>query len=120
MINQVKKEVRKVSKVSSIIFMKQGDPLKTSRKYEFGILHKAKDWVMEVDKNQQLQFPEVVCISTKRPDVVIYLLNLRKVILIDLTCPIEENIEEKHSEKLSRYEGLVTGLTLVGKFTCLP
>ena len=51
MINQVKKEVRKVCKDSTIAFVKEGDQSKTSsRKYnKLGNLHQAKDWVMEVD-----------------------------------------------------------------------
>ena len=32
------------------------------RKYnKSGILHEAKDWVIEVDVDQQLQFPEAFC-----------------------------------------------------------
>ena len=54
----------------------------SSRKYnKRGNLHEAKDWVMEVDVDQQLQFPEAVCISIQRPDIVIYSLKLRKVYL---------------------------------------
>ena len=60
-----------------------------SRKYnKSGILHEAKDWVMKIDVDQQLRFPQDICIST-------------------LMCPAEENIEERHSEKTSRYEGLL-------------
>ena len=66
-----------------------------------GILHDAKDWVMQVDVDQQLRFQEAICISTKRPDIVIYSLKLRKAISIELTCPAEENIEERHSEEHS-------------------
>ena len=62
---------------------------------------------MEVDVDQQLQFPEAIFISTRSADIVIYSLKLRKVILIKLTCPAEENIEEWHSEKISRYDGLL-------------
>ena len=100
-INQVKKEVREVCKNSIITFANEGDPGKrSSRKYnKSGILLEAKDWVMEVDVDQQLQFLEVICISAQRPDRVIYSLKLRKVILIELTC--QENIEEKQSEKIS-------------------
>ena len=54
---------------------------------------------MEIDVHQQLPFPEAICISTQRPDVAIYSLKLRKFVLIELTCPAEENIEESHSEK---------------------
>ena len=109
MINQVKKEVRKVCKDSIITFVKEGEQCKTlSRKYnKSGILHETKDWVMEVDVDQQLRFPEAICILTQRPDIVIYSLNLRKVISVELTSPEEENIEENHSEKTCRYEGLL-------------
>ena len=108
-INQVKKEVVNVCKDSIITFVKEGEQHKTSsRKYnKSGILHEAKDWVMKIDVDQQLRFPEAICISTQRPDIVIYSLKLRKVILIELTCPAEMNIEKMHSEKISRYEGLL-------------
>ena len=44
-----------------------------SKKYDkLGILHEAQDWVMEVDIDQGLRFPKAVCISTQRPDIVIY------------------------------------------------
>ena len=53
MINQVKKEVRKACKDNIITFVKEGEQCKTlSRKYKLGILHEAKDWVMEVDVDQ--------------------------------------------------------------------
>ena len=62
---------------------------------------------MEVDVDQQYPLPEAICISTQRPDIVIYSLKLRKVILKQLTCSAEENIEESHSEQISRYEVLL-------------
>ena len=115
MINQVKKEVRKICKDSLITFIKEGEQCKTSsRKYKLGILHEAKDWVIKVDVDQQLRFPEAICISTQRPDIFIYSLKLRKVILIALACPAEENTEERHSEKISRHEGLLQGCINAG------
>ena len=103
MIKQVKKEVRKVCKDSIITFVNEGEQGKTlSRKYKkSGILHEAKDWVMEIHVDQLLQFPEDNCISTQRPHIVIYSLKLRKVILKELTSPAEDNIEERQSEKNS-------------------
>ena len=29
------------------------------------------------------------------------------MILIELMCPVEDNIEQRHSEKVSHYEGLL-------------
>ena len=62
---------------------------------------------MKIDVDQQLRFPEAICISTQRPDIVIYSLKLKKVLLIELICPAEENIEERHSEKISHYDSLL-------------
>ena len=82
--------------------------LKKERKRQSGktlrTLPEAKDWVMGVNVDQHLRFPQAVCIPTQIPHIVIYSLKLSKVILIELTCPAEENIEERHSEKISRYE----------------
>ena len=82
--------------------------LKKERKRQSGktlrTLPEAKDWVMGVNVDQHLRFPQAVCIPTQTPHIVIYSLKLSKVILIELTCPAEENIEERHSEKISRYE----------------
>ena len=115
MINQVKKEVRKVCKDSIITFVNEVEQRKTlSKKYKSGILHEPKDWVMEVDADQQLRFPEAICISTQRPDIAIYSLKLRKVILIELTCPAEENMGERHSEKIPRYDGFLKDCINVG------
>ena len=101
-ISQVKNEVRKVSKDSTIVFVKKGE--KTSKRKDVKNFPEAKDWVMGVNVDQHLRFPQAVCIPTQTPHIVIYSLKLSKVILIELTCPAEENIEERHSEKISRYE----------------
>ena len=64
--------------------------------------------MIKVDEDQLLWSPETVCVSSQRPDIVIYSLQLRKVILIELMCLAEgKNIKEKCSEKISCHEGLV-------------
>ena len=79
------RKVRKVCKDSIISFVKESEQHKTSsRKYnKSGILHETEDLVIEADIDQQLRFPEAICISTLRPDIVIYSLKLRKIILIE-------------------------------------
>ena len=80
MINQVNKEVGKVDKDSTFIFVEEKKQRKVSlSKYDkLGTLHEAKDWVMGVDVDQQLRFQEAVCLSIQRPDIIIYLLKLIK------------------------------------------
>jgi len=46
-------------------------------------------------------------VTNKRPDIVLYSPSLRKVVLIELTCPIEDNIEGAYaSSKRPRYAEL--------------
>ena len=76
MITQVIKEFGKVDKDNTFIFVKQKEQHKrSSRKNDkLGILHEAKDWEIDVDVVQQLRFPEAVCPSIQRPEIVICLL----------------------------------------------
>ena len=97
---------------------------KRSRKPELGILHKASDFVMSVDLERRLKYPEHIAEVGQRPDIVIYSNSLRLVIHFELTCPCEENFELRHKEKGDRYgvgskieaECTANGWTVV----CLP
>ena len=42
-----------------------------------------------------------------RPDIFIYSLRLRKVIVIKIKCPVEENIKKINCEKICHYGGLI-------------
>ena len=88
-INKVKKEEQKVAKDRILNFAKEGEQCKRSTKKvdKLGILHEAKDWVMETDLDQQLRFPEIICSSTQSTDIVIYSVKLKKVVVVELTCP---------------------------------
>ena len=86
-INKVKKEEQKVAKDRILNFVKEGEQCKrvTKEVDKLGILHEAKDWVMGTDLDQQLLFPEIICSSTQRPDIVIYSVKLKKVVVVELT-----------------------------------
>jgi len=73
-----------------------------------GILPRATDWVLLQDKkNDPAPFPAHIAITSKRPDIVIYSPSLCTVIMIELTCPIEDNIEGAYaSSKRGRYAEL--------------
>ena len=69
-----------------------------------GILHQATDFVMEVDLEKRLKFPEhIAAAELKRPDIVIYSNSLKIVVLVELTCPCEERFEESQLAKDDRY-----------------
>jgi len=70
-----------------------------------GLFHLASDWVVLVDFDGNLVFPAHIAsrLISERPDLVIYSDREKYVILIELTCPCEENIEAWHAKKLATY-----------------
>ena len=75
--------------------------IKTQRPH---LLSGANDWEILVDfEHQRLTFPPEICATDQRPDIVIWSRNSKTVILIELTCPSEENIEAAQVYKESRY-----------------
>ena len=45
--------------------------------------------------------------SSRRPDVIIENDEEKKLWIMDMACPNEKNIGEKHREKLTKYQQLV-------------
>ena len=79
-----------------------------------GILHLTNVWVLVVDLESGFLFPGHIAVSALRPDIVIYSNTLKRVILIELTCPCEENMESWHSTKVAKYSCLVNTITSNG------
>ena len=64
----------------------------------------ARDWQMLVDYTKSpICFPVHICVTDQRPDIILWSDSARKVILIELTCPLEENISDAFYRKQSRY-----------------
>ena len=63
--------------VKSIHFVKESGNAKEKRgrKPSFGLLHKARDFVMSVDLQSMLKYPENIALSSKRPDIIIFKLD---------------------------------------------
>ena len=49
------------------------------------------DWHVTTDLKQNLIFPTEIALMTKRPDIVIWSVKAKKVFVIELTAPFEEN-----------------------------
>ena len=94
-------------KVNKISFVKAGKCIAKSDKKPTGLLHLTSDWVLLADLGNNYVFPGHIAISALRPDIVLFSNALKRAILIELTCPCEENMESWHSDKLIRYSGLV-------------
>jgi len=56
-------------------------------------------------------FPVHICVTNQRPDIVLYSDSLRMVILIELTCPAEENITDANLRKEIKYTPLKKQIT---------
>ena len=50
--------------------------------------------------------PSFISVSRLRPDVVLYSLSTKTVIILELTCLCEENMEELHNKKCEKYHPL--------------
>ena len=86
-----------------------------------GILAMASDWQLLVDLKKQLRFPEDIAVTNYRPDMVLFSKKSRVCVLIELTVPWEERIEEAHERKMAKYAELVEQCrTRAWKTWCFP
>ena len=89
-------------------FVKAGDSQPTTLpKRSSGILCLGSEWTLLVDLDRQLKFPPHICSTSFRPDIVIYCEVRKILIIIELTCPCEENISHWNILKTSKYKPLV-------------
>ena len=86
-----------------------------------GLLPTAKDWELLVDLKTQLKFPPEIAVTRKRPDMVLWSRVTKQVVLMELTVPWEEGVEEAYERKMLSYNELVQECRSRGwKTWCLP
>ncbi|XP_069125427.1 uncharacterized protein [Argopecten irradians] len=89
-----------------IRFQKEGQTATTStRKTNLGILGCAGDWEMRVDLGKKLAFPEVVETAIG-PDIVLVSSSKKKLVMMELTMPLETRCESAHERKRTKYAEL--------------
>ena len=90
---------------TSIQFIK-GNALKTSHRntYKSTLLDGYMDWGVIANIDRQLTFPTEITSTRQRPDLVIWSVNSKKVIIVELTIPFEVNIDWAHQHKLEKYQ----------------
>lgn len=62
---------------------------------------------MRADLKKCLKFPEEIAHTSLRPDIVLWSKGTKQVVLIELSVPWEERIEEAHERKLKKYQALI-------------
>ena len=93
--------------LSTIAFVKEGQRPAVQSQAKQNLLQSAQGWVLEVDLGRKLHFPEAVLSTTLRPDIIMWSLEGKKIILVELTVPWEENCEEAAERKKMKYQQLV-------------
>ena len=109
-------------KSNKIIFVKAGErKAKTkSGSTPDHLLRSSHDWKFQIDfRDKPVIFPVEICPSALRPDIVIWSINTHFAILIELTCPAEENIHDAKLRKETRYAELLTQIESAGWSTKL-
>ena len=94
-------------KVNRVHFIKAGQKPPKINRNPTGILHLASDWVILSDLSKKFVFPCQIALTDLRPDIVLYSKTSKRVILLELTCPCEENMVSWHTKKITKYSGLV-------------
>ena len=102
----------------SIAFVKAGTaPDKTHSPKKDGhehMLSKANDWKLLVDlPGSNYVFSPEMYSTAERPDIMILIwsVQLHEVLLVELTCPVEEGIKAAQVRKEGRYLPLLDNIT---------
>lgn len=75
----------------------------------------ASDWKILTDyQHANLVFPPEIISTNLRPDIVIWSPSVKKVLLLELTCPAEEGFAAASVRKLARYSELICDIETAG------
>ncbi|XP_055496018.1 uncharacterized protein LOC129699945 [Leucoraja erinacea] len=91
----------------SITFVKAGEKPRPQPKTRAGLLYTATDWQLPVDLGKQLKYPQHITATSLRPDMIITSDVTKQLIVLELTVPWEERIEEANERKCAKYQELV-------------
>ena len=88
-------KANKSSVINFINFVREGKKPKTApRKCFLAVLHSASDWNLEFDLDGMLVVPVFLAVSALGPDLLLFSGSTKKVIIIELTCPCQENMSQ--------------------------
>ena len=94
---------------TNIQFVKEGNVLKTphrNNRHKPTLLDGCTDWCIIADVDRQLAFPTEITSTRQCPDLVIWSVNSKKIIIAESTIPFETNINWVHQRELEKYEDL--------------
>ena len=88
--------------MNSIKFVKKGSKVKQKKTLHVGILLQSVGSILVADLDKKYNFPLHIANTGLQPDITIYYNSSKKVILIELTCPCEENMEKWRHHKIKK------------------
>ncbi|KAL4008901.1 hypothetical protein ACER0C_002753 [Sarotherodon galilaeus] len=91
----------------AISFIKAGEKPQVRPYLTTGLLNTASDWQLQADLGKQLKFPQNIAKTSLRPDMIIISEASKQLIMLELTVPWEERIEEANERKQGKYQDLV-------------
>ncbi|KAI4876462.1 hypothetical protein NFI96_002536 [Prochilodus magdalenae] len=104
----------------TVPFVKAGEKPQAQSTAAASLLSAAPDWELRVDLGRQLKFPEYVTSTALRPDVVLTSVSSKQVLLVELTVPWEDRMEEANERKRLKYDELVEEGRKGWKARCEP
>ncbi|XP_076844394.1 uncharacterized protein LOC143489330 [Brachyhypopomus gauderio] len=105
----------------TITFVRAGEMAQHQTGSSGGLLTTARDWKINVDLGRQLKFPEYITATALRPDMVLISESTKQVVLVELTVPWEDRMEEANERKRAKYAELVSECRSKGwKARCEP
>ena len=97
-----------------IRFIKAGERIHQKPHRTGGLLATARDWDLQVDLGRQLKFPEKILTTSLRPDMVLTSEATKQVVILELTVPWEDRIEEANCRKTAKYQELAAECRING------
>ena len=83
--------------------------------FKRGLLDRASDWELSHDVGGRLHIPFFLHPGTRqRPDILLFSVSARIVILGELTCPLEHRVQISSALKKERYSELVSEMSACG------
>ena len=111
LVSEVRVAAPKESPIRKIAFVREGEQGKvgqTRKRHEAtGLLGSALDWKVQVDIGRQLVIPNNIVETNLRPDMIVTSESTKNIVLIELTVPWEDRIDEAHELKRSKYEPIL-------------
>ena len=108
-------------KPKTIRFHRAGEKPNIPTQAKSGLLTSANDWQLEVDLGKQLKFPSRITSTRLRPDMIIVSDSTKQLIILELTVPWEERMDEANERKRAKYQELVEECRRQGwKTRCEP